>query len=66
MPPKKIFSSNEEAIAYIEEIRQKNRDRAKKHYNETIKSSPENYQKFLDKCKRASNTFYHKNKTISV
>ena len=39
MPPKKIFATPEEAAEYIEELRRRNRERAKAHYDNKIKIS---------------------------
>jgi preprotein translocase subunit Sss1 len=66
MPPKKIFATPEEAAEYVEELRRRNRERAKAHYDNKIKTDPERYQKFLQKCKKPSNDYYHKNKNLYV
>ena len=52
MPVKKIFETPEEAVKYVEELRQKNRERAKKYYNEIIKSNPEKHKQHLEKMKQ--------------
>ena len=36
MPIKKNFENNEDAIKYIEELRQKNRERARNYYNNEL------------------------------
>ncbi len=46
MPPKKIFTTAEEAAEYVEELRRRNRERSKAHYDKKIKTDPERYQKF--------------------
>ena len=66
MPAKKEFSTAEEAAEYIEFLRRRNRERAKEFYENKIKTDPEKYEVFKNKCKKHSNDFYHKNKNISV
>ena len=66
MPPKKIFATAEEAAEYVEELRRRNRERSKAHYDNKIKTDPEKYQQFLQKCKKPSNDYYHKNKNLYV
>ena len=66
MPPKKIFATAEEAAEYLEELRRHYRERAKAHYDNKIKTDPEKYQQFLQKCKKPNNDFYHKNKNLYV
>jgi hypothetical protein len=51
MPIKKNFENNEDAIKYIEELRQKNRERARNYYNNVIKTDPEKHRKYIEKCK---------------
>ena len=46
----------EELAAYVESVRQRNADNAKKYYNEKIKTDPEKYNKFLQKCKEPNRT----------
>ena len=44
--PRKIDISQmtpDEIVAYAEKVKQQNRDRVKKHYNNTIKTDPERY-----------------------
>ena len=62
MPPKKVFETPEEAQQYLEELRRRNRERAKHFYDNKIKTDPEKYKQFLEKCKKPSNDYYHKNK----
>ncbi len=50
----------EELSAYVEKVRAKRRERAEHYYDNIIKNDPEKYSKFLDKCKRANKTYYHK------
>ena len=52
MPVKKIFESNDDAIKYIEELRQKNRERAHNYYHNVIKADPEKHKNHLEKCKQ--------------
>ena len=66
MPAKKEFSTAEEAAEYIEFLRRRNRERAKEFYDNKIKTNPEKYKQFLEKCKKPSNDYYHKNKNLSV
>ena len=44
----------------------RNRERAKEYYDNKIKTNPEKYKQFLEKCKKPSNDYYHKNKNLSV
>ena len=57
MPAKKEFSTAEEAAEYIEFLRRRNRERAKEFYDNKIKTNPENYEVFKNKCKVHSNNF---------
>ena len=66
MPAKKVFETAEEAAEYIEFLRIRNRERAKALYDNKIKTDPEKYKQFLEKCKKPSNDYYHKNKNLSV
>ncbi len=66
MPAKKEFSTAEEAAEYIAFLRRRNRERAKEFYDNKIKTNPEKYEVFKNKCKVQSNNFYHKNKNLSV
>ena len=66
MPPKKEFSTAEEAAEYIEFLRRRNRERAKEFYENKIKTDPEKYAAFKNKCNKHSNNFYHKNKKLTV
>jgi hypothetical protein len=60
MPAKKEFSTAEEAAKYIEFLRRRNRERAKEFFENEIKTDPEKYEVFKNKCKKHSNNFYHK------
>ena len=40
MPPKKIFATPEEAAEYVEELRRRNREWAKAHYDYKNKTDP--------------------------
>ena len=45
--PRKIDISQmtpDEIVAYAEKVKQQNRDRVKKHYNNTIKTDPTRYE----------------------
>ena len=48
----------EELAAYVEVVRQRNAANAKKYYNEKIKTDPEKYTKFLQKCKEPNRKYY--------
>ena len=66
--PKKIDISQmttEEIVAYAERVRQQNRDRVKKHYENTIKADPERYEAWKQKCNLANFKSYHLNKVTS-
>jgi hypothetical protein len=52
--------SAEELSAYVEKVRAKRRESAKKYYDQHIKTNSEKYTKFLDKCKKNNVTYYHK------
>ena len=49
----------EELAAYVEVVRQRNTANAKKYYNEKIKTDPEKYNKFLNKCRAPNRKYYH-------
>jgi preprotein translocase subunit Sss1 len=66
MPPRKVFETPEQAAEYLEELRRRNRERAKYFYDNKIKTDPEKYKQFLEKCKKPNNDFYHKNKNLTV
>ena len=66
MPPRKVFETPEQAAEYLEELRRRNRERAKYFYDNKIKTDPEKYKQFLEKCKKPSNYYYHKNKNLTV
>ena len=66
MPPKKVFETAEEAAEYIEFLRRRNRERTKEFYDKKIKTDPEKYKQFLEKCKKPSNDYYHKTKNLTV
>jgi hypothetical protein len=42
----------EELAKYVEAVREKTRARSKKNYDQVIKTDPEKYAKFLNKCKK--------------
>jgi predicted secreted protein len=61
--PRKIDISQmtpDEIVAYAEKVKQQNRDRVKKHYNNTIKTDPERYEACLQQCREANNRQYYK------
>ena len=39
---------------------------SKEFYDNKIKNNPEKYKQFLEKCKKPSNDYYHKNKNLTV
>jgi hypothetical protein len=49
----------EELAAYVEVVRQRNATNAKKYYETKIKTDPEKYTKFLQKCKEPNRKYYH-------
>ena len=57
MPPRKVFETPEQAAEYLEELRRRNRERAKHFYDNKIKTDPEKYKQFLEKCKKPNNDF---------
>ncbi len=57
----------EELAAYVEVVRQRNAANAKKYYNEKIKTDPEKYNKFLQKCKEPNRKYYQsKHETVRL
>ena len=54
MPPRKVFETPEQAAEYLEELRRRNRERAKEFYDNKIKTDPEKYEVFKNKCKKHS------------
>ena len=65
--PRKIDISQmtpDEIVAYAEKVKQQNRDRVKKHYNNTIKTDPERYEAWLQQCSEANNRQYYKRMTM--
>ena len=61
--PRKIDISQmttEEIVAYAERVKQQNRDRVNKYYNNTIKTDPEKYEVWLQKCNEANKRQYQK------
>ena len=61
--PRKIDISQmtpDEIVAYAEKVKQQNRDRVKKHYNNTIKTDPTRYEAWLQQCREANNRQYYK------
>ena len=57
--PKTKESKKEDTKVY-------SRESAKKYYDQHIKTNPEKYNKFLDKCKKANKTYYHKVETNNI
>jgi hypothetical protein len=53
-----------ELAAYVENIRERNRTRSKKYYDEKIKTDPEKYAKFLDKCRAPNLKYYYSKQEI--
>ena len=62
MPPKIDISqmTTEEIVAYAEKVKQQNRDRVTKYYKNTIKTDPEKYKLWLQKCRLANQRQYNK------
>ena len=63
--PRKIDISQmttEEIVAYAERVKQQNRDRVNKYYNNTIKTDPERYKVWLYQCQLANHRQYNKKK----
>ncbi len=61
--PRKIDISQmttEEIVAYAEKVKQQNRDRVTKYYRNTIKTDPEKYKLWLQKCRLANQRQYNK------
>ncbi len=61
--PRKIDISQmttEEIVAYAEKVKQQNRDRVNKYYKNTIKTDPEKYKLWLQKCRLANQRQYNK------
>ena len=61
--PRKIDISQmttEEIVAYAEKVKQQNRDRVTKYYKNTIKTDPEKYKLWLQKCNEANKRQYQK------
>ncbi len=61
--PRKIDISQmttEEIVAYVKKVKQQNRDRVTKYYKNTIKTDPEKYKVWLQKCKEANKRQYNK------
>jgi hypothetical protein len=52
--------TTEEIVAYAEKVKQQNRDRVTKYYKNTIKTDPEKYKVWLQKCKEANKRQYNK------
>ena len=58
--------SREELLKAVEKIRNNSREGNNKYYHEVVKTDDELYTNFLNKCKKTTNTYYHKNKALSV
>jgi hypothetical protein len=54
--------TTEEIVAYAEKVKQQSRDRVTKYYRNTIKTDPEKYKVWLQKCNEANQRQYHKSK----
>ena len=66
--PRKIDISQmttEEIVAYAEKVKQQNRDRVTKYYKNTIKTDPEKYKLWLQKCKEANKRQYKKTSSMN-
>lgn len=66
MAIKKEFENIEDAKAYIERIREINRNKSRNYYQNNIKLHPEKYQKYLDRCKKNNHTYYHKCEDVPI
>jgi len=58
--------TKDELIEKINRYRNTRRKSNNKNYHEVIKQNDELYNNFLNKCKKTTNTYYHKNKDLSV
>jgi hypothetical protein len=58
--------SREELLKAVEKIRNNSRTGNNKYYHEVVKTDDELYTNFLNKCKKTTNTYYHKTKALSV
>jgi hypothetical protein len=50
----------DEIVEYDEKVKQQNRDRVTKYYKNTIKTDPEKYKLWIQKCKEANKRQYIK------
>ncbi len=50
----------EELAAYVESVRKRNAANSKKYYETKIKTDPEKYNKFLNKCRDPNLKYYYK------
>ena len=58
--------NREELLMAVEKIRNSSREGNNKNYHEVIKQNDELYTNFLNKCKKTTNTYCHKNKALST
>ena len=58
--------TKEELLEKIERYRNTRRKSNNKYYHEVVKTDDELYTNFLNKCKKSGNTYYYKNKNLSV
>ena len=58
--------TKDELLEKINRYRNTRRKSNNKNYHEVIKPNDELYTNFLNKCKKTTNTYYHKNKALSV
>jgi hypothetical protein len=58
--------TKEELLEKIDRYRNTRRKSNNKNYHEVVKQNDELYTNFLNKCKKTTNTYYHKNKALSV
>jgi hypothetical protein len=56
----------EELAAYVEVVRQCNTANSKKYYKEKIKTDPEKYNKFLQKCKEPNPKYYQTKQIVEI
>ncbi len=58
--------SREELLTAVQKIRNNSREGNYKNYHEVVKTDDELYTNFLIKCKKTTNTYYHKHKASSI
>ena len=56
----------DELAAYVESVRKRNAANAKKYYETKIKTDPEKYNKFLEKCRAPNLKYYYKKQSTDI